>query len=96
MTAMDHLLLIAAKTGVLLLGTAIAGLSLVAYARTRERLMLYLGVGFALIAFGSFVEGVLFELLTWDLVTVHAVESAFVLAGLGTLAVTLRPRRARL
>ena len=95
MTSMDHLLLIAVKTAVLLIGTAIAGLSLVAYARTRERVMLYLGVGFALIAFGSFIEGLLFEGLNWDLLTVHIVESAFVLAGLGTLAVTLRPRGAR-
>ncbi len=92
---MDHLLLIAAKTAVLVLGTAIAGLSLLAYGRTRERVMLYLGVGFALIAFGSFIEGVLFEVLSWDLLTVHIVESVFVLAGLGTLAVTLRPRGAR-
>ncbi len=92
---MDHLLLIAAKAAVLLLGTAIAALSLLAYGRTRERLMLYLGVGFSLIAFGSFVEGLLFEGLNWDLLTVHIVESAFVLAGLGTLAVTLRPRGAR-
>jgi len=94
-TAMDHILLIAAKTAVLLLGTAIAGLSLLAYARTRERVMLYLGVGFGLIAFGSFIEGLLFEVLNWDLLTVHIVESVFVLAGLGTLAVTLRPRGAR-
>ncbi len=92
---MDHLLLIVAKTAVLLLGTAIAGLSLLAYARTREWVMLYLGVGFALIAFGSFLEGVLFEALNWDLLTVHIVESVFVLAGLATLAVTLRPRGAR-
>jgi len=94
-TSMDHILLIAAKTAVLLLGTAIAGLSLLAYGRTRERVMLYLGVGFGLIAFGSFLEGLLFEVLNWDLLTVHIVESVFVLAGLGTLAVTLRPRRAR-
>lgn len=79
----------------LVLGTAIAGLAVVAYLRTRNRLMLYLGVGFALIAFGSFIEGLLFELLDWDLRTVHIVESVFVLAGLGTLAVTLRPRRER-
>jgi hypothetical protein len=92
---MDHILLIAAKVVVLLLGTAIAGLSLLAYARTRERVMLYLGVGFGLIAFGSFIEGLLFEVLNWDLLTVHIVESVFVLAGLGTLAVTLRPRGAR-
>ena len=92
---MDHLLLVIGKTAVLVLGVAIAALAVLAYRQTRDRSMLYLGVGFTFIAFGSFVEGVLFELLAWDLVTVHAVESAFVLAGLGTLAVTLRPRRSR-
>jgi len=90
---MDHLLLVVAKTAVLLLGTAIAGLAVLAYRRTRNRLMLYLGGGFAFIAFGSFIEGLLFELLDWNLMTVHIVESGFVLAGLATLAVTLRPRR---
>jgi len=93
-TLMDHLLLTGAKTAVLLLGTAIAGLSFLAYARTRERVMLHLGVGFALIAFGSFLEGLLFVVLSWDLLTVHIVESACVLAGLGTLAAALRPRGA--
>lgn len=91
---MDHLLLVIAKTAVLILGAAIAGLALLAYRRTRNRLMLYLGAGFTLIAFGSFIEGLLYELLDWNLTTVHVVESVFVLAGLGTLAVTLRPRRA--
>ena len=91
---MDHLLLVVAKTAVLLLGTAIAGLAVLAYRRTRNRLMLYLGGGFAFIAFGSFIEGLLFEMLDWDLTTVHIVESVFVLAGLGTLAVTVRPRGA--
>ncbi len=91
---MDHLLLVVAKTAVLFLGAAIAGLALLAYRRTRDRVMLYLGAGFLFIAFGSFIEGLLFELLDWDLMTVHVVESVFVLAGLGTLAVTLRPRRA--
>ena len=92
---MDHLLLVLAKTALLVLGVAIAALAVLAYRQTRDRSMLYLGVGFASIAFGSFIEGVLFELLDWNLMTVHIVESGFVLAGLATLAVTLRPRRAQ-
>jgi len=91
---MDHLVLVLTKTAVLVLGAAIAALAVLAYRATRDRSMLYLGVGFASIAFGSFIEGVLFELLDWNLMTVHIVESGFVLAGLATLAVTLRPRRA--
>ena len=92
---MDHLLLVIAKTAVLVLGVAIASLAVLAYRRTRVRSMLYLGAGFTSIAFGSFIEGLLFELLDWNLMTVHIVESGFVLAGLATLAVTLRPRRAQ-
>lgn len=92
---MNHLFLVIAKTAVLILGAAIAGLAVLAYRRTRNRLMLYLGAGFTFIALGSFIEGLLFELLDWNLMTVHIVESVFVLAGLGTLAVTLRPRRAQ-
>ena len=92
---MDHLLLVLAKTALLVLGVAIAALAVLAYRRTRVRSMLYLGAGFTSIAFGSFIEGLLFELLDWNLMTVHIVESGFVLAGLATLAVTLRPRGAR-
>jgi len=92
---MDHLLLVLAKTAVLALGMAIAALAVLAYRRTRVRSMLYLGAGFTSIAFGSFIEGLLFELLDWNLMTVHIVESGFVLAGLAALTVTLRPRRAQ-
>src|SRR3990172_9638551 len=90
---MDHLFLAITKTAVLVLGTAIAGLAVLAYRRTRDRSMLYLGAGFAFIAFGSFIEGLLFESLDWNLVTVHIVESGFVLAGLATLAGTLPPTK---
>jgi len=92
---MDHLLLVLAKTAVLVLGVAIVALAILAYRQTRDRSMLYLGAGFTLIAFGSFVEGLIFELLDWNLMTAQIVESGFVLAGLATLAVTLRPRRAQ-
>ena len=92
---MDHLLLAIAKIVVLVLGGAIAALAVLAYRQTQDRSMLYLGAGFTFIAFGSFLEGLLFELLDWNLMTVRIVESGFVLAGLATLAVTLRPRRAQ-
>jgi hypothetical protein len=90
-----HPFLVAAKVTVLLLGTAIALLSYLAYRRNGGSIMLALSAGFALIALGSFLEGLLFELLRWDLATVHLVESVFVLAGLVTLAIVLRPRGVR-
>ncbi len=88
----EHLLLVTARSGVLLLGSAIALLAFLAYRRTGERLMLFLFIGFLFVAAGSFAEGLLFEALALDLATVHIVESVFVLAGLGTLALLLRPR----
>ena len=90
--AFEHLLLAAAKVVVLLLGMAIAALAWLAYRRSRERLMLGLAIGFVLVAIGSFLEGFLFEILSWDLLTVHLIESVFVLGGLGTIAFLLRPR----
>ncbi|MEE9593509.1 MAG: hypothetical protein V3W28_08010 [Thermoplasmata archaeon] len=91
----DHPFLVAAKVTVLLLGSAIALLSYLAYRRNGGSIMLALSAGFAFIALGSFLEGLLFEILRWDLATVHLVESAFVLAGLVTLAIVLRPRGVR-
>jgi NADH:ubiquinone oxidoreductase subunit K len=88
-------LLVGAKVSLLLLGTAIALLAFFAYWRTGRRLMGYLFVGFVLIVLGSFWEGLRFQVLRWDLLTVHVVESAFVLTGLLMLARALRPRRYR-
>lgn len=88
----EHPYLVAAKVTVLILGTAIAVLSYLAYRRNGGSLMLFLSAGFAFIALGSFVEGLLFEIFRWDLTTVHLVESVFVLAGLVTIAILLRPR----
>jgi hypothetical protein len=94
-TAAD-LLLVGAKVFLLLLGSSIALVALMAYRRTGARLMAFLSVGFALLAVGSFVEGLLFEFLGWDLLTVHLLESIFVLAGLSVLVVALRPGRSQL
>ncbi|HLE53729.1 MAG TPA: hypothetical protein VI999_00615 [Thermoplasmata archaeon] len=93
--AFEHLFLAAAKVVVLLLGMTIAALAFLAYRRSGERLMLGLSVGFALMAIGSFLEGVLFEILSWDLMTVRFIESVFVFAGLGTIAFLLRPRKVK-
>lgn len=91
----EHPLLLVAKVAVLLLGSSVAALALIAHRRNPDRLMALLGVGFGLMAVGSFVEGILFEILDWDLFSVHIIESVFVLAGLGTIAVLLRPRWSR-
>lgn len=88
-------LLVAAKVVVLVLGAAVALLAFQGYRRNGSRLMLSLSLAFALVALGSFLEGLLFEILGWELAAVHTVESAFVLAGLGILVYVLRPRGSR-
>lgn len=93
MMAEHDLILAAVKGVVLVLGFGIAGLAYLGYRRGGDRLLLFLSLGFALIAFGSFVEGLLFQLFMWELLAAHTVESAFVLVGLAALAVLLRPRR---
>lgn len=93
MICVEHELLVAGKLLVLSLGSTIAALAFVAHRRNRSRFMLLIGAAFALTALGSFVEGLLFEVLAWDLRTAHLVESAFLLAGLGMIAALLRPRR---
>ena len=92
---MEHFLLMAGKTAVLLLGSTIAAITFLARRRTGSPLMVRLGVGFTFIATGSFLEGLLFEVLGWELLTAHLIESAFVFAGLVILAVLLRPRTVR-
>lgn len=92
---MEHFLLMAGKIAVLLLGSTIAGIAFLARRRTGSPLMARLGIGFTLIAAGSFLEGVFFEVLGWELLTVHLIESAFVFTGVLILAVLLRPRTVR-
>jgi heme A synthase len=89
----DHPVLVIAKVTVLLLGSAVAGLAFLSWRRTKRRFMLYLAVAFGLVALGSFAGGVTFEFLAWDLFASSALETAFVLCGLGLLAVLLRPRK---
>ncbi|MFQ5919845.1 MAG: hypothetical protein ACE5I4_07365 [Thermoplasmata archaeon] len=82
----------AAKVSVLLLGISIALLAFLAYRRTGVILMLALSIAFSLVAIGTFAEGLFFEVFAWELSTVHVIESTFILLGLATLAVLLRPR----
>ncbi|MFQ5552525.1 MAG: hypothetical protein ACE5EW_02225 [Thermoplasmata archaeon] len=88
----EHLVLVAVKVGVLILGTSISLLAFLAYRRTGVALMLALSLAFLFIALGTFAEGLLFEVFDWDLSAVHLIESTFILLGLATLAILLRPR----
>jgi branched-subunit amino acid ABC-type transport system permease component len=61
---------------VLVLGAAVAYFSLQAYRRTHERSLLYLSIGFLLISLGAVLAGIVYELLTYDLLTAWIVASA--------------------
>lgn len=88
---MVHESLVVAKLVVLALGVTVAGVAFLSWRRTKESLMLWVAVAFFVLALGSSAEGLFFELLEWDLLTVHTVESVGVLAGLLILLGVLRP-----
>src|SRR5690348_1273339 len=62
---------------VLVIGGAIAVVSLRAYRRTRRPVLAYLGAGFALVTVAAALAGVVFELVTHDLLTAWIVASGF-------------------
>ena len=51
------------------------------YRRINNNSLLYLGIGFSLLTIGSIIEGVLYELLTIDLLKAHLIEALFQLGG---------------
>lgn len=77
------------RTVVLGMGLSIAYLSFKAYGRTGSRYLRDASIGFAIVAFGIFLEGVLFEFVGWDLVMVHIVNSIVIAIGFGVLLYSL-------
>lgn len=90
-----HLLLVALRGVVVLVGTFIALLSYVAYRTQGARSMLYIAVGFVFLTLGSVMEGVLLQIFHTSLDVAHLVESATTLVGLLFLVYHLGPRRGR-
>ncbi|MCI4363078.1 MAG: hypothetical protein L3K13_02065 [Thermoplasmata archaeon] len=66
---------------ILVVGSVIAVQSFRAYLRTREASLVYLGLGFLLISLAAGSAGVLYELVTHDLLTAWIASSAFDAAG---------------
>lgn len=77
------------RTIVLLLGFSIAYLSYKAYIRTGSPYLRNASIGFTVVAIGVFIEGVLYEVLAWDLYTAHIIESMLVAVGFGILLYSL-------
>lgn len=83
-------LLAVSRVAVLGLALAVTVISYRAYQRTGAQYLRTASVGFAVISFGVFVEGVLFELLELDLAVVHIVESVAIGIGFVILLQSLR------
>lgn len=82
--------LIIVRLLVLVLGVLITYYSLKAYRRTKTRYMRDASIGFGIITFGVFIEGLLFEFLGLDLVSVHIIESVAIGLGFIVLLISLR------
>lgn len=77
------------RTLVLLMGLSIAYFSYKAYRRTGTTYLRNSSIGFGIVAFGVFIEGLLFEIGGVDLATVHVIESVVVAIGFGVLLYSL-------
>lgn len=82
-------LLAAVRTIVLILGMTISYLSYKAYRRTESPYLRNASIGFAIVAFGVFLEGILYELLHFSLYSAHIIESVVVAIGFGVLLYSL-------
>ncbi|AZH27067.1 DUF7521 family protein [Haloplanus aerogenes] len=85
-----EVVLLLVRVLVLVLGSLITYYSLDAYRRTGTYYMRDAAIGFGIVTFGVFIEGVLFEFIGLDLAVVHIVESAAIGLGFLVLLVSLR------
>lgn len=85
-----RVLLVLSRLAVLAVALAVTAISYRAYRRTGARYLRTASVGFAVIAVGVFVEGLLFEVLQLNLALVHIVESVAVGVGFLILLQSLR------
>ena len=77
---------------VLLVGSVIAFYGIQVGLRRRSRPMLYLGFGFLLVSLAAALSGIVYEVLTHDLLTAEIVSAAFDAAGFLVILYSLRMR----
>ncbi len=79
---------------VLLVGAGIAYASLTAYRRTGDASIAWMGVGFAVVTVGAGVAGIIYEIVTHDLLSAWISSSALESAGFTLILYSiLGPRR---
>ena len=78
---------------VLLVGAGIAYASLRAYSRTGDQSIAFMGAGFALVTVGAGLAGIIYEVVTHDLLSAWISSAALEAAGFSLILYSiLRPR----
>ena len=86
---MSHEILRIVRILTLLLAGIVAYLAAKSYRRGGGRIMLYLSLGFSLIALGALLSGVFFEFFAFRIEDSYIVESILVAAGLAVLVYSI-------
>ncbi len=89
MTTHLNLIIIVAKTAILLLGGSITYYALRAYGRTGDSSLRALGVGFGIVTIGALVGGVSHQIIGADLAIGIAINSLLTAIGFGVIVYSL-------
>ncbi|MFQ5909072.1 MAG: hypothetical protein ACE5JE_09685 [Thermoplasmata archaeon] len=87
----DHILLTAVRLGIVAVGslTTLWSLRRGGRSQSHRATYLFLALGFGLLTLSAVVEGVLFEFVGWDLVSVHTVEAFISVAGFAAVLISI-------
>lgn len=77
---------------VLVIGSIISYYSLSNYRRTRSRPMLLFAVGFMLVSLAAALAGIVYEVVTHDLLSAEIVSAGLTAVGFGAILYSLRMR----
>ncbi|HZW56594.1 MAG TPA: hypothetical protein VFF30_09920 [Nitrososphaerales archaeon] len=69
------------QIAIVVLGIIMVYFATKGYRKTKSRSLLYLGLGFLIVTVGAVGAGILFEVLSFDLVTVEAIQAATLVVG---------------
>ena len=89
MTTHLNIIIIVAKTAILLLGGSITYYALRAYNRTGERSLWALGVGFGIVTVGALIGGVSHQIIGTDLAVGIAINSVLTAIGFAVIVYSL-------
>ena len=89
MTTHITLIIIVAKTAILLLGGSITYYALRAYGRTGDPSLRALGVGFGVVTIGALVGGISHQIIGADLAAGIAINSLLTAIGFGIIVYSL-------